>query len=96
GRLARRRPRGPGALARRRRRAQPVGPHLVLRPRADERVRHRHRQVLRQRPARGHPAAPLPRRHRLPARPGRHGAGDLPGRDRELLRRRRLPRRADG
>ena len=37
------------------------------------------RQVLLQCPAGGHPAAPLPRRDRVPARGSRDGAGDLPG-----------------
>ena len=49
-----------------------------------------------QRAARGHPVAPLPRRHRLPARAGRNGAGDLPGGDRELLRSRSHPDRPAG
>ncbi|MEJ7690080.1 MAG: hypothetical protein WKF76_06420 [Nocardioidaceae bacterium] len=63
-------------------------PHLVLRPRATERVRVVDREVLPELAARGHPAASLQRRHRVPARRSRHGAGDLPGRLRELLRRR--------
>ena len=75
------------ALATRRRRPEPQHPDLVLRPRADECLRHRDREVLRERAPRGHLAPSLPRRHRLPAGPGRHRAGDLPGRHRELLRR---------
>ena len=75
-----------------RRRPEHQHPDLVLRPRAHERLRHGHRQVLRQRAARGHAAAPLPRRDRLRPRRRRHGAGDLPGRERPLLRRARLRR----
>ncbi len=68
-------------------------PDLALRPRAVERLRHRHRQVLPQRHARGDPARGLRRRHRLPPRRRRHRPGGLPGRLRELLRRRVLGRR---
>ena len=83
----------PRPLARRER-AGPEHQHpdLVLRPRAHERLRHGDRQVLRQRAARGHAAAPLPRRDRLRPRRRRHGPGDLPGRERPLLRRARLRR----
>ena len=68
-------------------------PDLALRPRAVERLRHRHREVLPQRHPRGDPPRGLRRRHRLPARSRRHRAGGLPGRLRELLRRRVLGRR---
>ena len=71
------------------------GADLVLRPRAAEPVRHPRREVLRQRPARGHAAAALRRRHRVPSRRGRDGAGAVPGRVRELLRRRGV-RGSDG
>ena len=47
-----------------------------------------HRQVLPQRPARGDAGADLRRRDRLPAGQRRHRPGGLPGRLRELLRRR--------
>ena len=82
-----------GARRRRGGRGPAAGDHdrradLVLRPRAAEPLRHPRREVLRQRPARGHAAAALRRRHRVPARSGRHGAGAVPGRVRELLRRR--------
>ncbi len=70
-------------------------PDLVLRPRADERVRHRDREVLPQRPPRGDPPAGLRRGDRVPPRRRGHRAGGLPGRLRELLRRRDL-RRPDG
>jgi hypothetical protein len=59
-------------------------PHVALRARAHEPVRHRDRQVLPQRHPRGDPARGLPGRDRLPPRGRRHGAGDLPGRLREL------------
>ena len=68
-------------------------PDLALRPRAVERLRHRHRQVLPQRHPRGDPPRGLRRRHRLPARRRRHRPGGLPGRLRELLRRRVVGRR---
>ena len=64
-----------------------VHPHLVLRPRAAERVRLRDREVLLQRPAGRRPAQPGPRRHHLPPRRRRHSPGGLPGRHPELLRR---------
>ena len=53
------------------------------------------REVLRERDPRGRAAALLRGRHRVPARPRRHRAGGLPGRLRELLRR-RLDGRPDG
>ena len=49
------------------------------------------REVLQERDPRGRPAARLHGRHRVPARSRRHGAGGLPGRLRELLRRGRRP-----
>ena len=52
-------------------------------------------KYFRNAPARGAAARGLQRRHRLPARRRRHGAGGLPGRLRELLRR-RVVGRADG
>ncbi len=70
-------------------------PDLALRPRAVQRVRDRDREVLPQRHPRGDPAGGLRRGHRLPARRGRHRAGGVPGRLRELLRR-RLGGGADG
>ena len=100
--------RGPGvpALGRRLAAARPRGlrggrraarlardPDLALRPRAVERLRHRHRQVLPQRHPRGDPPRGLRRRHRLPPRRRRHRPGGLPGRLRELLRRRVVGRR---
>ena len=51
------------------------------------------RQVLPQRHPRGDPARGLRRRHRLPPRRRRHRPGGLPGRLRELLRRRVVGRR---
>ena len=71
----------------------PRDPDLALRPRADERLRHGHRQVLPQRHPRGDPPRGLRRRHRLPSRSRRHRPGGLPGRLRELLRRRVVGRR---
>ena len=70
-------------------------PDVALRTRAAQPVRDGDRQVLPQRAPRGAAAGGLQRRHRLPARRRRHGAGGLPGRVRELLRR-RVGRRADG
>ena len=65
------------------------GADLVLRARAAERVRRRGREVLQERDPRGRPAARLHRRDRVPAGARRHRAGGVPGRLRELLRRRR-------
>ena len=76
--------RGPRAVARRRGLAG--HPDLALRPRAAERVRLGDREVLPQRHPRGDPAPGVRRGDRVPARRRRHGAGDLPGRLRELLR----------
>ena len=70
-------------------------PHLVLRPRTAQRDGQRDREVRPQRPARGGPAGGLPCRHRVPPRRGRDRPGGLPGRLRELLRRRVLGR-SDG
>ena len=58
-----------------------------------ERLRHRHREVLPQPRPRGDPPRGLRRRHRLPPRRRRHRPGGVPGRLRELLRRRVLGRR---
>ena len=71
-----------------RRRGVAGHPDLALRPRAAQRLRHGDREVLPQRHPRGDPARGLRRRHRVPARRRRHRAGGLPGRLRELLRRR--------
>ena len=73
-----------------RRRGVARHPHLALRARAAERLRHGDREVLPQRDPRGDPAPGLRRRHRVPARRRRHRAGGVPGRLRELLRRRVL------
>ena len=70
-------------------------PDLALRPRAAQRLRHGDREVLPQRHPRGDPARGLRRRDRVPPRRRRHRPGGLPGRLRELLRRRVLGR-ADG
>ena len=67
--------------------AQHRHPHVVLRPRAAQRVLQRHRQVLLERAARGRPARALHLRARRPRGCGGHGAGDLPGRHPALLRR---------
>ena len=88
--------RGRGVGGRRVRRPRPLPrrrgvaghPDLALRPRAAQRLRLGDREVLPQRHPRGHPARGLRRRHRVPARRRRHRAGGLPGRLRELLRRR--------
>ncbi len=67
--------------------AQHRHPHVVLRPRAAQRVLQRHRQVLLERAAGGRPARALHLRARRPRGCGGHGAGGLPGRHPALLRR---------
>ena len=92
-RLGTRRLRGARPVPRRRR--HPRHPDLVLRARTAQRAGDRDRQVRAQRRPRVGPPRGLPRGHRLPPRHGRHGPGGVPGRVRELLRRRVLGR-ADG
>ncbi len=65
----------------------PGHPDLALRPRAPEPVQLGGREVLPQRDPRGRPARGVAGRDRVPARCRRHGAGDLPGRVHQLLRR---------
>ena len=70
-----------------RRRAEPRRRHLALRRRADQPVRHPHRQALSELGPRGRPAQHRRRRSGLLRGRLRNAAGDLPGPRPEQLRR---------
>ena len=70
-----------------RRRAEPGRCHLALRERADQPVRHPHRQALPERGPRGRPAQHRQRRSDLLRGQLRNASGDLPGPRPERLRR---------